>query len=130
MQTQPQPTIPPPGWYPDPHGAPHMRWWDGAQWTAHVGPPAAAGDDGLRHVVPIGRPASAIAAGYLALFAVIPVFIFGIGAVICGLVALNTLKRRPDLIGRGRALFGIIFGGGVTLLWFLLFVASVSSSPS
>lgn len=27
-----------PGWYPDPHGAPDWRWWDGNAWTAHVAP--------------------------------------------------------------------------------------------
>jgi uncharacterized protein YxjI len=39
-------TVPPPppspaaqhpaGWYPDPAGRFHHRWWDGAQWTEHV----------------------------------------------------------------------------------------------
>jgi len=24
----------PPGWYPDPSGAPGMRWWDGQNWAA------------------------------------------------------------------------------------------------
>jgi uncharacterized RDD family membrane protein YckC len=33
------PSLPPPGWYPDPSGqAPH-RWWDGTRWTEHVGTP-------------------------------------------------------------------------------------------
>ena len=27
-----------PGWYPDPHGAPGLRWWDGSQWTEHTHP--------------------------------------------------------------------------------------------
>lgn len=27
-------TSPAPGWYDDAHGS--LRWWDGAQWTAHV----------------------------------------------------------------------------------------------
>ncbi|KQM81902.1 DUF2510 domain-containing protein [Agromyces sp. Leaf222] len=28
----------PAGWYPDPHGAPMRRWWDGYTWTDHVAP--------------------------------------------------------------------------------------------
>lgn len=29
-----------PGWYPDPHGLPRHRWYDGAAWTDHVHPPS------------------------------------------------------------------------------------------
>jgi len=37
----------PAGWYPDPagpapDGRPQLRWWDGAQWTAHVQPSTSA----------------------------------------------------------------------------------------
>ncbi len=38
----PPPPPPPPivrvaaGWYPDPSGAPALRWWDGTGWTGHV----------------------------------------------------------------------------------------------
>jgi len=28
----------PPGWYPDPSGAPAMRWFDGHQWTPSTAP--------------------------------------------------------------------------------------------
>ena len=28
----------PEGWHPDPSGDPHLRWWDGRQWTEHVAP--------------------------------------------------------------------------------------------
>src|SRR5215212_4621871 len=30
--------APPPGWYPDPSGAPQQRWWDGQQWTQQTQP--------------------------------------------------------------------------------------------
>ena len=36
----------PAGWYPDPAGGPHKRWWDGSTWTDHLEQPytgAAAG---------------------------------------------------------------------------------------
>lgn len=28
----------PAGWYPDPSGAEHRRWWDGKTWTQHTAP--------------------------------------------------------------------------------------------
>lgn len=28
----------PAGWYPDPSGAEHRRWWDGTTWTQHTAP--------------------------------------------------------------------------------------------
>jgi len=68
-----------------------------------------------RLVLPVGRPASAIAAGYLGLFSLLP--FFGIIAIIVSLVALRTLKRNPDLHGRGRAWFGLIMGIVTTLLY-------------
>jgi energy-coupling factor transporter transmembrane protein EcfT len=34
-----EPTLPPPGWYPDPSGAQAQSYWDGRQWTASMQPP-------------------------------------------------------------------------------------------
>jgi uncharacterized membrane protein YhaH (DUF805 family) len=35
--------TPAPGWYPDPANAAALRYWDGAQWTAHQAAGAGAG---------------------------------------------------------------------------------------
>ena len=38
-------SLPPPGWYADPSGAPGQRYFDGREWTGHrvgaAGPPRA-----------------------------------------------------------------------------------------
>jgi uncharacterized protein DUF2510 len=42
MAITPPPSGPstPPGWYADPQNpAGATRWWDGTQWSSHVGPP-------------------------------------------------------------------------------------------
>jgi len=33
----PSPSISP-GWYPDPHGLPIQRWWDGGNWSVNTAP--------------------------------------------------------------------------------------------
>jgi hypothetical protein len=38
-------TATPAGWYPDPHGGPTARWWDGTQWTDHHAPIQQAPED-------------------------------------------------------------------------------------
>ena len=82
--------------------------------------PELRADDGEpgvleRLAMPVGRPVSAIAAGYLGLFSLLP--FFGIFAIIVSLVALRTLNRNPRLHGRGRAWFGLIMGIATTLLY-------------
>jgi uncharacterized ubiquitin-like protein YukD len=68
-----------------------------------------------RFVMPTGRPVSAIAAGYLGLFSLLPCF--GLLAIVVAVQALRTLKRDPNLLGRGRAWFGLIMGIVTTLLY-------------
>lgn len=78
------------------------------------------GDGGTmnRLLLPVGRPMSAIAAGYLAMFGILPIIglPFALGALICGLVALTEIQRDPRLSGIGRAWFGIIAGGTIVFL--------------
>ncbi len=116
----------PPGWTFDMRPCPHCskmitqlaekcRYCKGevapAAWEAEED--QATGVERL--LVPVGRPASAIAAGYLGLFSLLP--LFGIVAIIVSIVALRTLKRKPKLSGRGRAYFGLIMGILTTLLY-------------
>ena len=46
------PTRAPAAWYPDPAGRHTHRYWDGAQWTAHVA------DDGRAGLDPLAGPGS------------------------------------------------------------------------
>jgi hypothetical protein len=72
-----------------------------------------------RSLVPVGRPASAIAAGYLGLFAILPFvgLLPGVLAVIFGIIALKKINRDPSLCGKGRAWFGIILGSLAPIFW-------------
>ena len=85
-----------------------------------------------RMLVPVGRPASAIASGYCALIGILPLFglPFSIAAVITGFVALNTLKKNPELSGAGRAWFGIICGIITTLISLVGVVAMLVGAAS
>ena len=44
---QPAHRMPPAAWYPDPHKARQLRYWDGTAWTEHCAPagPPATGTD-------------------------------------------------------------------------------------
>jgi len=70
--------------------------------------------EGLTAVLPVGRSVASIVAGYLGLmsWAILPAPF----AVIVGVFALWDLKRRPHLLGRGRAIVGIV-GGVLGMIW-------------
>jgi Domain of unknown function (DUF4190) len=69
-------------------------------------------------ILPVGRPISAIAAGYLGLFSLFPCLgaVTGIPSVVFGILALRTIKKDPELRGKGRAWFGIV-AGALTLIF-------------
>jgi hypothetical protein len=76
-----------------------------------------------RMLMPVDRPISAIAAGYLGLMSLLP--FFGVLAIVFGVYALSVLKKDPKLIGRGRAYFGIVMGILFTLLYGLAILAAI-----
>lgn len=91
------------------------------------GPPQAAGTL-ARILVPVGRSRNALAAGYLALLAIVPLYglPFAVCAIACGMAGLKEIANDPRLLGRVRAWFGIIVGavmitltGAVTILYLL-----------
>ena len=80
--------------------------------------PAAAGSiDSM--LMPVGRPTSAIVAGYMGLLAFFPLIgiPLGLTGVVAGVTALKRINREPELRGRGRAWFGIVLGGLMALVW-------------
>lgn len=99
---------------------------DGTIAVPPIQPPAPpeqgklADSAGVRMLLPVGRSGWAIAAGYLGLISVIP--IFSPLAIIFSAIAMWHLKKHPDKHGWGRAIFGMIMGVGffVILLVFLI----------
>jgi Domain of unknown function (DUF4190) len=83
-----------------------------------------------RMLLPVGRPTSAIAAGYLALFSVLPLIglLPGVAAVICGMTALKSIRNDPSLLGKGRAWFGIILGGLTTAITAIFIAIGIISA--
>jgi hypothetical protein len=62
----------------------------------------------MRMILPVDRSGYAIAAGYLGLFSVL--FVFAPFAILFGVLALSDLKKHPEKLGKGRAIFGIVMG--------------------
>ena len=57
----------PAGWYPDPHGLPQQRWWNGHHWTVNVAPtPEPALHPGPTPLSSLPGPRRSTAAAYAA----------------------------------------------------------------
>ena len=69
-----------------------------------------------RALLPVGRSAWAIAAGYLGLFSILVVpapF-----AIVAGFMGIRSIRRNPKLHGMPRSIFGIVSGIGWPIVWF------------
>ncbi len=73
----------------------------------------------VKWLIPIGRSGWAVASGYLGLLSCFPFvgLLFGIAAVITGILALRHARKNPKMGGRGRAIFGIILGIVGIIFW-------------
>ena len=80
----------------------------------------------MRMLLPVGRSAWAIAAGYLGLLSVL--VIFAPLALVFGIIAVVDIRRNPHRHGLGRAVFGIIMGAIFTLLLLVSVVSMIAAS--
>lgn len=123
---------PDPGWYADPTRRFEHRYWDGEVWTEHVSRNGQASTDPVDPAVEAwqlqaGAPSrtnvKAIASLVLSL-----VWLFGlasIAAIVVGVVARREIRQRPEEVGRGMALAGIVIGivGVLGMLFGLAFMS-------
>jgi len=85
-----------------------------------------------RALMPVGRPGSAIAAGYLGLFSLFPLIgmVAAPMAIYYGVTALKLIRSNSELSGKGRAWFGIVMGSLTLLAWGSLIVVMVVGALS
>jgi hypothetical protein len=81
------------------------------------------GDDaGMRALLPVGRTALSIIAGYVGLLCLV-LFFLGPIALLLGILAIVDLKKKPGSHGMGRAVFAIVMGTlgtAATIAWLVL----------
>ena len=113
-------TAPPPGWYPDPNGAPAQRYFDGTKWTDQLAPlstpPIVAPSQG-----PLPPPRSAAVAGLLQLF----LGTFGLGRFYIGTTGLAALQLLLGLAGIFLTLFCFVGILILVPLWIWTFVEAI-----
>lgn len=106
---------PPSNPYQQPSYAPPQHGWPTPNTYGYGFPQAPRPRDrGMEALLPVNRSGYAIAAGYLALFSIL--IIPGPFALGFGILAMRDLRDKPQVGGRGRAIFGIVTGGLVSLL--------------
>lgn len=79
-------------------------------------------------LLPVGRSALSIAAGYAGLFAVLclPAPI----ALILGILAVMDMKKHPEKRGMGRAIFGIVMGALFTVVFIVCVIMAIGNNAT
>lgn len=85
------------GWYTDPEGSGHLRWWDGTQWTKQYSPAASAGAS-PRQADPANNGLAMV--GFITAI-LIPVVGFVIGLVLAG----KSDRRGGQIVGLSVGIF-------------------------
>ena len=86
--------------------------------------PGGGADPLLKMIVPVGRSGLSILAGYLGLFSLICGLLAPF-AVIFGIWAVIDLRKRPGVSGMGRAIFGIVAGTLLSIVYLFVILASL-----
>lgn len=75
---------------------------------------------GMRLLLPVGRSAYAIAAGYLGLFSIL--LVPAPFAIILGIIAIKDIKKHKNKHGLPRAIFGITMGALIIVIYLYNFL--------
>ena len=75
-------------------------------------------------LLPVGRSGWAIAAGYMGLFSVLP--LFGLVAIATGLLAWRDLKKHPRKRGLGRTICGLVMGALSSVAYGILLLSAIA----
>jgi len=85
--------------------------------------PMDSTDPAMHLLLPIDVAPKALIAGYLGLFALI--LLPAPLALLFGILALRDLKANPKLVGKGRAIFGIIMGSIFSVVLLVVCLSAV-----
>jgi hypothetical protein len=107
---------PPAGWYPDPDGGPHQRWFDGVEWTNRYQPPTAP----PQSTAESGRITIHYGFALLAILSLIGTLVIGVPMLIsAGQTASDGTQSGADVGGvfGGMAVLWMLWGGMWTVIW-------------
>jgi hypothetical protein len=134
------------GWFADPGDASIMRWWDGAQWTQHTAPVAAApaaayspnpsyaltggsvsGSSASVSYAPNTLATASLVVGLVSIL-LNPIGAASIAAIVMGIVALRRAPSfAPSAARRGSAIAGIVIGIAAIVIGAILAIVVIQA---